>query len=251
MHARIRDRALGDDRQLRLGRGSSHERPCPVRESDANAIEGGQLPDRLSGDPRSHAFRCREVLRDLADDLGLDLVRASHRESRRLPCLLELVPQVSEGFFGIAIEHLADGDSRQQAIIVAAADRPVEEEMSGPVEPRQRARFPDASLHVRVAGLPILGPHAVPPEHRVGCEEPGRLDVDHDRRIGVECRHVARKHNADLVREDFPAFIVDDAAAVAVAIESEPDVGVRGAHLFADGAQHPEVFRIGVVPGNV
>ena len=36
---------------------------------------------------------------------------------------------------------------------------------------------------------------------------------------------IARQHDADLVGEDFLAVVVDDAAAVAVAIEAEADVG--------------------------
>ena len=39
-------------------------------------------------------------------------------------------------------------------------------------------------------------------------------------------REVAGEHHADLVGEDLLALVVDDAAAVAVAVEAEADVGL-------------------------
>ena len=42
----------------------------------------------------------------------------------------------------------------------------------------------------------------------------------------MERGEVAGEHDADLVGEDLVALIVDDAAAVAVAVEAEADVGL-------------------------
>ena len=39
-------------------------------------------------------------------------------------------------------------------------------------------------------------------------------------------REIARQHDADLVGEDLVALVVDHAAAVAVAVEAEADVGL-------------------------
>ena len=63
----------------------------------------------------------------------------------------------------------------------------------------------------------------------------------------MQLRQVARQHHADLVGEDFLAMIVDDAAAVAVAIEAEADVGAAPAHLVRHGMQHLHVLGVGVV----
>ena len=41
----------------------------------------------------------------------------------------------------------------------------------------------------------------------------------------MQLREIARQHDADLVGEDLLALVVDDAAAVAVAVEAEPDIG--------------------------
>ena len=63
----------------------------------------------------------------------------------------------------------------------------------------------------------------------------------------MQRRDVARQHHADLVGKDLVALIVDHAAAVAVAIEAEPDIGAGLQHLVADGVQHRHVFGVGVV----
>ncbi len=63
----------------------------------------------------------------------------------------------------------------------------------------------------------------------------------------MQLREIARQHHADLVGEDLLALVVDDAAAVAVAVEAEADIGAGLAHLVGDGVQHLHVFGIGIV----
>ena len=41
----------------------------------------------------------------------------------------------------------------------------------------------------------------------------------------MERRQIARQHDADLVGENLLALVVDDSAAVAVAVEAEREVG--------------------------
>jgi hypothetical protein len=41
----------------------------------------------------------------------------------------------------------------------------------------------------------------------------------------MQRRHVAGEHHADLVGENLVALVVDDAAAVAVAVKTEGDIG--------------------------
>ena len=60
---------------------------------------------------------------------------------------------------------------------------------------------------------------------------------------------VAGEHHADLVGEDRLAFVVDHAAAVAVAIESEAEVGAMLEHGVARRVQHAEVFGIRIMGG--
>ena len=67
-------------------------------------------------------------------------------------------------------------------------------------------------------------------------------------RVPVHRRHVAREHHADLVGEDLLAFIVNDAAAIAVAVEAERDIGAIDQHRVAHGVQHLHVFGVGIVP---
>ena len=95
------------------------------------------------------------------------------------------------------------------------------------LEARDRADLVDATFHVGVAGLPVVGLGAVPQEHRVGHEQAGRFHVGHEGRALLQRRDVAREHDADLVGEYLLALVIDHAATVAVAVEAEPHVGLR------------------------
>ena len=44
----------------------------------------------------------------------------------------------------------------------------------------------------------------------------------------MQAGEVTSQHDADLVGKDLVALVVDDATAVAVAVEAEPDVGPDG-----------------------
>ena len=98
-----------------------------------------------------------------------------------------------------------------------------------------------------MAGLPVVDLDAVGGERGIGGEQAGRLDVDDEGRALVQLRQVAREHDADLVGEDFLALVVDDAAAVAVAVEAEPDVGAGRLHRLRHRVQHVQVFGVRVV----
>ena len=74
-----------------------------------------------------------------------------------------------------------------------------------------------------MAGLPVVGGRPLLLQHRIGHEQAGRFDVDDEPGIVVHGGDVARQHDADLVGEDLVALIVDDAAAVAIAVEAKAD----------------------------
>ena len=150
-------------------------------------------------------------------------------------------------FVRIAVEHVADGEREDHAVVIAAAIGLVEEEVPGLLEAGERAQFVDPPLDVGMAGLPVVGLDAVGFEHRIGEEQAGRFHVDHEGRVLVQARHVARQHDADFVGEDLLAFVVDHAAAVAVAVEAERDVGLVDQHRVAHGVQHLHVFGVGIV----
>ena len=148
---------------------------------------------------------------------------------------------------GIAVEHVADGDRRDEAVVVAPAERRLEEEVAGLLEADQRLLLVRVALHVGMAGLPVERARAVGLEHRIGHEQAGRFHVGDEHGVGVPRGEIARQHHADLVGEDLVALVVDHAAAVAVAVEAEADVGLVGQHRLAHGVQHLHVFGIGVV----
>ncbi len=98
-----------------------------------------------------------------------------------------------------------------------------------------------------MAGLPVIGLGTLRFELRIGREEAGRFHVHDELRIGMQLRKIARQHHADLVGEDLVAIVVDDAAAVAIAVEAEADIGAGLAHLVGDRMKHLHVFGIGIV----
>ena len=98
-----------------------------------------------------------------------------------------------------------------------------------------------------MAGLPEVDLDAVGPQRRIGLEQPGRLDVDDEGRVRAPLREVARQHDPDLVGEDLGALVVDDAAAVAVAVEAERDVGAGLLHRRRHRMQHLHIFGVRIV----
>jgi hypothetical protein len=95
-----------------------------------------------------------------------------------------------------------------------------------------------------MTSLPEVDLDPIGGEHRIGGEQPGRLHVDHKGRVPVKLREVAHQHHADLVGEDFGTLIVDDPAAVAVAVEAERDVRAALLHRVRHRVQHVEIFRV-------
>ena len=106
-------------------------------------------------------LRRLEVLHHIVDHAILHLVGAVRRHGRRAPGLGQRVLQVRHRLRRIAVEHVADREREDQPVVVAAADRLVEEEVAGLLEAGDRADLVDAPLHVGMAGLPVVGLRAV------------------------------------------------------------------------------------------
>ena len=58
---------------------------------------------------------------------------------------------------------------------------------------------------------------------------------------------IAPDQYAHFIGEDFFTFIIDNAAAVAIAVKGKTDIGTGFQNLVAHGVQHFHIFRIGVV----
>ena len=86
-------------------------------------------------------LRRLEVLHHLLDDAVFLLVVAMRRHGRRAPGLRQRVLQLRHRLSGIAVEHVADRERRNQAVVVAAAERLVEEVVAGLLEAGERAEF--------------------------------------------------------------------------------------------------------------
>ena len=171
------------------------------------------------------------------------------RHGRRLPGARQRVLQLGERLVGIAVEHVEHGERRHEPVVIAAAERRIEEEMPGLLEADQRAGLVAVALDVGMAGLPEERLGAVLFEHGIGEEQAGRFHVGDEQRAFVAGGDVAGEHDADLVGEDRLALVVDHAAAVAVAVEGEPEIGAMREHGIARGVQHAEVFGVRVVGG--
>ncbi len=188
-----------------------------------------------------------EARRDLVGDGVFHLVGAMRRHGRRAKGLRQVAVEVGHRLPRIAVEHVEHRDRGDEAVVVAAPDRRVEEEMARLLEAGERLQIAHPALDVRMAGLPEVDLDAIGDQRRIGREQAGRFDVDDEGRALMELRQVARQHHADLVGEDFRALVVDHAAAVAVAVEAERDVGARRLHRLRHRVQHVQVFGVGIV----
>ena len=100
-----------------------------------------------------------------------------------------------------------------------------------------------------MAGLPIVGLDAALLQHRIGQVKAGGFHIDHELRVLVYRRQVAGQQHADLVGENLMTLVIDHAAAVAIAVEAQAEIGAAGPHRIAHGVQHVKVFGIGIVFG--
>jgi hypothetical protein len=206
--------------------------PATVLDGDAHAVDGDEIanllpcrffsrPWGLDSSPFFAASKCFTTSSTVPYLASAGVMR---RHGRRGPGFLAARFSGWHRLARRAIDHLANCDRRDQAVTTAAAEQRIEE-VTGLHETRQRSQLVGAALHVGMAGLPVGRWHpafAEPGRSRT----PGRLHVDHDVRILVDRRHVARQHHADLVGENLRAGIVDNAAAVAAAVETETDIGL-------------------------
>ena len=169
------------------------------------------------------------------------------RHRRRAPGLRQLAIEIGHRLVRVAVQHVEDGDRGDETVVIAAPDRRVEEEMPRLLEAGERVQIPDPPLDVRMAGLPEVDLDAIGAKRGIGREQPGRLDVDDEGRALVERRQIARQHDADLVGENLVALVVDDAAAVAVAVEAEREVGAALLHRRRHRVQHPHILGVRIV----
>ena len=150
-------------------------------------------------------------------------------------------------FPGLRSSISQTASAKDETVVIAATERLVEEEVAGFLEPRERSDLVDAPLHVGMPSLPIFRPGPVFAQHRVGHEQAGRLHIGDKCGVRMLRREIARQHDADFVGKNLLAFIIDHAAAIAVAVEAERHISLHAQHLIAHGVQHLHVFGIGIV----
>jgi hypothetical protein len=129
----------------------------------------------------------------------------------------------------MTLHQFADFDGDAQTAIVAAPDRLGQKVVARFLEPRERADFLDAPLHVAVAGFPIISLGAMRLQLGVGHKEASGFHIGDKCAAGVEAGKIAGHDDAHLVGENLLALIVDHAAAVAVAVKPQREIGAGGA----------------------
>ena len=129
------------------------------------------------------------------------------------------------------VEHVAHGKGGDDAVIVAAPQRWIEEEVAGFLKADERLRLVTVAFDIGVARFPIGRRRAVGQEYGVGHEETRGLHVGNKLRTFVRGGDIASQHDADLVGKNLFAFVIDDPAAVAIAVKGEADVGANFEHL--------------------
>src|SRR6185503_3835823 len=136
----------------------------------------------------------------------------------------KLADQFGDALRAGAVEHLEHRDRRHDGIVVAAPDRRVEEIVAALLEAGDGAELGRAPLDVGMTGLPVIGDDAVRLQHRIDLIQAGGLYVDDELRVANSLRQIPREQNADLVGEDLVPMIVDDAAAIAIAVKAEREL---------------------------
>ena len=96
-------------------------------------------------------------------------------------------------------------------------------------------------------GLPVIGLRTKADQFRIGREQAGRFHIDHEGRVRVQFGKIARQHDADLVRENLVALVVDHTATIAVTVEAKANIRAVLLDRMGDGMEHFHVFRVRVV----
>ena len=111
------------------------------------------------------AFRLQAwiFLRQRLDHRIFFVVGTLGRHGGRAPGLGQPVIQRRQLLAAGAVQHFQHLDAGDDAVVIAMADRRIEEEMAGLFEARQRAQFGGAALDIGMAGLPVIGLDAVAP----------------------------------------------------------------------------------------
>src|SRR5262245_50562962 len=109
------------------------------------------------------------------------------RHSRRSPRFRQRLTQISHGLSRIAIEHVAYRECEYHAVIVTAAKRLVEKEVSGFFKSGDSAELVDASFDVGMPCLPIVSLHPIRLQHWIRQEQTGRFHVDDESRVAMHC----------------------------------------------------------------
>ena len=146
----------------------------------------------------------------------------------------------------VAVEHVEDGDRRYQAVVITATDRRIEEEMAGLLESCKGRKLLHPPLDIGMAGFEIVSLGTLSDQHLVGGIEAGRLDVYDELRRRMELGQIAGNHDADLVSENLPRLVIDESAAVTIAVEAQrpallvlTDSYFPGWHASIDGVEAP------------
>ena len=157
--------------------------------------------------------------------------------------------QLRQFLVGVTVQHGQNGGGGDDAVVIAMAQITGHEEVARLFKARQRTDFCGLALDIGVAGLPIDGGRTIGLQDLVGLVQAGRFHIDHKGRVRIDGRQVTRQHQADLVGEDFLARIIHHAAAVAVAVETEREVGTGFFYLGRHLHQHGVVFGVRIIFG--
>src|SRR5262245_990490 len=92
---------------------------------------------------------------DTLNDVVLPLIGAVGRHAGRAPGLAQLADELGKRLSGIG-DHAADGDSRQEPVVIAPPEGRREEIMARLLESGRRTLLAHPALHVGMTGLPVL-----------------------------------------------------------------------------------------------
>ena len=171
------------------------------------------------------------------------------RHGRRAPGLRQRVLQVGHASCpGLRSSMSQTASAKIEPVVVAAAERLVEEEVAGLLEAGERADLVDAALHVGMAGLPVVGLGAVLHQHRIGHEQAGRFHVGDERRVrdaAPRCRAPASRRPCR--RRSRRPRCRPRRSGRRRRRSRAPTSALCLQHRVAHGVQHLHVFGVGIV----
>ena len=183
---------------------------------------------------------------DTVGDIIFCFVGAVRATCSASPSLRQVAVEISHRLAPVAVQHLEHGDGGDEAIVVAAPDRRIEEEMPGPLEPGQRFEFLTRRL---ICEWPVFQKSTLTPL------PPSSGSVANSPVDFTSTTKIAPSWNFDRSRASISPILSAKISSPSLSTTPPPSrrrrnratVSAALLHRLRHRVQHPDIFRIRVV----